>query len=97
MLLTSKDDYPTRPGCDVDGTLYHRVDTTDIPNGYVSLPVTVDDNGVIYKTRMVAGSVGIQLRSSGLTVDASQAYEYGSSFGWVPNGDATHERDGPGV
>ena len=69
--------YATSPGCDIDGTLYHRVDTNDIPEGYVSLPVTVDDNGVIHKSRMVAGSVGIQLRSSGLPVDESQVGNHG--------------------
>ena len=89
--------YPTSPGCDIDGTLYHRVDTNDIPKGYVSLPVTVDDNGVVHKTRMVAGSVGIQLHSSGLPVDESQARIYGPSFAWGPNGDTTYAGGGPGV
>ena len=89
--------YPTRPGCDIDGILYHQVDTNDIPNGYVSLPVTVDDNGVIHKTRMVAGSVGIQLSTSGLPVDDSQAYSYGSSFSWGPNGGTTDTYGGTGV
>ena len=89
--------YPTSPGCDIDGTLYHRVDTNDIPNGYVSLPVTVDDNGVIHKTRMVAGSVGIQLRSSGLPVDESQANMYGPRSAWGSNGDTTYAGGGPGV
>ena len=89
--------YPTSPGCDLDGTFYHRVDTNDIPNGYVSLPVTVDDNGFEYKTRMVAGSVGIQLRSSGLPVDESRALIYGSSFAWGSNGDTTYAGGGPGV
>lgn len=89
--------YPTSPGCNIDGTLYHRVDTNDIPKGYVSLPVTVDDNGVEHKTRMVAGSVGIQLRSSGLPVDESQAHMYGLSFAWGSNGDTTYAGGGPGV
>lgn len=89
--------YPTSPGCDIDGTLYHRVDTNHIPSGYVSLPVTVDDNGVVYKTRMVAGSVGIQLRSSGLPVDESQARIYGPSFAWGTNGDTTYAGGGAGV
>lgn len=48
-----------RAGCDLDGVLYHRVDTDMIPSGFASVPVTVDDNGVIYKTKMVAGSLGI--------------------------------------
>ncbi|KAL8724575.1 MAG: hypothetical protein Q9166_007870 [cf. Caloplaca sp. 2 TL-2023] len=89
--------YPTSPGCNIEGTLYHRVDTNDIPNGYVSVPVTVDDNGHVYKTRMLAGSVGIQLRSSGLPVDDSQACIYGPGFAWGPNGDITYTGGGPGV
>ncbi|KAI1412124.1 hypothetical protein F5Y13DRAFT_47664 [Hypoxylon sp. FL1857] len=53
------------PGCDLDGVLFHRVNTEDIPNSFVSVPVTVDDNGKEYRTRMVAGSVGIEVTSSG--------------------------------
>ena len=86
--------YPTSPGCNIDGTLYHRVDTNDIPDGYVSVPVTVDDNGRFCKTRMMAGSVGIQLRRSGLPVDQSQC---GSYFAWGSNGDITYDGGGPGV
>ncbi|KAL8846359.1 MAG: hypothetical protein Q9221_008548 [Calogaya cf. arnoldii] len=87
--------YPTSPGCNIDGTLYHRVDTNDIPNGYVSVPVTVDDYGRIYKTRMLAGSVGIQLRRSGLPVDEPR-YSYGSSFAWRSDGEMTYDGGGPG-
>lgn len=89
--------YPTSPGCNIDGTLYHRVDTNDIPSGYVSVPVTVDDHGRLYKTRMMAGSVGIQLRRSGLPVDQSRGHMYGSSFAWGTNGETTHAGGGPGV
>ncbi|KAL8928973.1 MAG: hypothetical protein Q9208_001416 [Pyrenodesmia sp. 3 TL-2023] len=89
--------YPTSPGCDLDGTLYHRVDTNDIPNGYVSVPVTVDDNGRLYNTRMMAGSVGIQLRRSGLPVDQSRGHMYGPSFAWGSNGETTYAGGGPGV
>ncbi|KAI4189379.1 MAG: hypothetical protein LQ346_005117 [Caloplaca aetnensis] len=88
---------PKTPGCKIDGTLYHRVDTDDIPCGYVSVPVTVDDNGTEYKTRMIAGSVGIQLRSSGLPVDESLVRCYGPGFAWGPNGDTTMAGGGPGV
>jgi hypothetical protein len=40
--------------------LYHRVNTDDIPSGTVSVLVEVDENGVIYHNRVVAGSAGIQ-------------------------------------
>ncbi|KAE8366549.1 hypothetical protein BDV27DRAFT_143537 [Aspergillus caelatus] len=53
-----------RAGCELDGILYHRVDTSDIPCGFASVPVKVNDNGDEYNTRMVAGLVGIQATSS---------------------------------
>lgn len=46
-------------GCDLDGTLYHCIESDKIPDGYASVPVKVDDNGRLYQTRMLAGSVGI--------------------------------------
>jgi hypothetical protein len=65
------DDDLGQQGCNIDGTVYHRVDTSDIPEAYVSVPVTVDDNGVVFKTRMVAGLVGIKVSSSGEKLDIS--------------------------
>ena len=35
---------------------YPLINTNDIPSGLVSVPITVDDNGHIVKTRMLAGS-----------------------------------------
>lgn len=35
---------------------YPVIDTNDIPSGLVSVPITIDDNGVEYKARMVSGS-----------------------------------------
>ncbi|KAL0563550.1 hypothetical protein V5O48_018516 [Marasmius crinis-equi] len=54
-----------RAGCDVDGVLYHRVDTEKIPAGFASVPVTVDDNGHAFETKMVAGLMGIEASSTG--------------------------------
>ncbi|RDW92300.1 hypothetical protein BP5796_01694 [Coleophoma crateriformis] len=54
----------------LDGVKYHRIDTTDIPQGYVSVPVKVVDRGNEYNTHMIAGSVAIDLTSSGDTVEA---------------------------
>jgi hypothetical protein len=65
------DDDLGQQGCNIDGTVYHRVDTSDIPEAYVSVPVTVDDNGIEFKTRMVAGLVGIEVSSSGEKLDNS--------------------------
>ncbi|KAF5606577.1 uncharacterized protein FSUBG_5976 [Fusarium subglutinans] len=39
---------------------YPSVDTNDIPCGYVTVPVEVDDRGTLYSCRMLAGSVGMQ-------------------------------------
>lgn len=42
------------------GNTYPRIDTSDIPVGFVSVPVKVNDNGRELKTSMVAGMVGIE-------------------------------------
>jgi hypothetical protein len=65
-------------GCNLNGTRFHRVDTDDIPQGYVSVPVLVDDNGQKFKTRMVAGSVGIAASRSGEKLDTTNQYN-----GWI--------------
>ena len=68
---------PQRPvtarqaGAELDGVLFHRVDTDCIPAGHASVPVKVDDNGKIYNTKMLAGSVGIMASSSGMRLDRS--------------------------
>ncbi|RDW79917.1 hypothetical protein BP6252_04555 [Coleophoma cylindrospora] len=54
----------------LDGVDYHRIDTDDIPQSYVSVPVKVNDNGNEFDTHMIAGSVAIDLTSSGDTVEA---------------------------
>jgi len=62
-------------GCDLDGTLFHQVDTDKIPDAYVSVPVVVDDNGHEFKTRMVAGLVGIAASSSGEKPDTTNNHK----------------------
>lgn len=49
----------------LDGVRYHGIGSNNIPPGWSKVPVTVDDNGVIIKTEMIAGSVGISCAASG--------------------------------
>lgn len=67
--------YGRRAGCELDGILFHPINTNDIPSGFASVPVTVNDNGAIYETTMVAGSVGVQTTSSGQMLDSGQFYQ----------------------
>ena len=46
---------------DVD---YHWVESNEVPPGYTSVPVKVDDNGDKFEAMMVAGSVGIKASAS---------------------------------
>ena len=48
----------------LDGVEYHWVESDDVPPGYTSVPVKVDDNGYKFEAMMVAGSVGIKASSS---------------------------------
>lgn len=65
-----------RAGCELDGVYFHLVDTKDIPLGSVSVPVTVNNNGVTVKTKMLAGMVGIQATSSGSMLDADRGHTH---------------------
>ncbi len=49
----------------LNGVAYHRVNSQEVPPGYSSVPVTVDDNGEFFDAMMVAGSVGISCTSGG--------------------------------
>ena len=61
--------YGSRGGLELDGVTYHTVDSHDVPPGYSSVPVKVDDNGDVFDSTMVAGSVGINCTSSGDEMD----------------------------
>ena len=56
---------------DLNGASFTPVDTAEIPEGYVSVPVKVNDNGKEYATEMCAGSVGISVTKSGDLLDES--------------------------
>jgi hypothetical protein len=53
------------PVLELDGKKFHCVSTKDVPPGFASVPVEIDDNGIRIHTRMVAGSVGLRVSSSG--------------------------------
>lgn len=66
--LCKRKDIPEDTGRSVlhlDSAIYHTVKTSDIPSGFASVPVLVDDNGTIHRTKMVAGSLGISAVKSG--------------------------------
>ncbi|KAI0017334.1 hypothetical protein F4780DRAFT_612180 [Xylariomycetidae sp. FL0641] len=70
--------------CELAGEIYHRVDTSDIPAAYASVPVRVDDNGREVRTRMVAGSVGVAASSSGDKLDVSRSHAQWIRRGFAP-------------
>ena len=61
--------YESTGGLELDGVTYHRVESNEVPPGYSSVPVKVDDNGDVFDSTMVAGSVGINCTSSGDEMD----------------------------
>lgn len=48
----------------LDETVYHAVEISRIPAGLTSVPLKIDENGNIYETTMVAGSVAIRVSTS---------------------------------
>lgn len=49
----------------LDGVRYHKIDSDEIPSGWVQVPVKIDDSGEMVRSVMVAGSVGMSCSSSG--------------------------------
>lgn len=44
----------------LDDAIYHRIESNEVPPGYSSVPVKVDDNGYEFDATMIAGSVGMR-------------------------------------
>lgn len=78
---------------DFEGVKYHQVDVSDIPTGLASVPVKVNDNGTIYKTKMLAGSFGIQATSSGQKTDPGRNH----ASRWNQNYEPAEGADAPGL
>lgn len=66
--------------------LSRRVNTDDVPSGFASVPVTVDNNGIIYDTVMLAGLIGIQATSNEAMEDGDRGCKNGSRVGYEDNG-----------
>ena len=49
----------------IDGQDFHKVDSNELPSAWVSVPIIVDDNGVQFSGRMVAGCVSLNVTESG--------------------------------
>ncbi|KAJ5165659.1 uncharacterized protein N7500_007489 [Penicillium coprophilum] len=64
----------------LEDALSRRIDTDDVPSGFASVPVTVDDDGIIYETMMLAGLIGIQATSSGVMLDGTRYHNDKNSY-----------------
>jgi hypothetical protein len=49
----------------IDGQVFHRIDSNDVPPAWISVPVMINELGIEYKARMVAGVVGYDVSESG--------------------------------
>ncbi|KAJ5260584.1 hypothetical protein N7478_012189 [Penicillium angulare] len=56
----------------LDDALSRRIDIDDIPSGFASVPVAVNENGASYSTMMVAGLIRTQATPSGPRSDGSK-------------------------
>jgi hypothetical protein len=66
-------------GSQLDGAMYPRICTADIPAGYASVPLKIDDNGEKVEARMVADSVGFRTTSGGQSIaESTGGLELGS-------------------
>ncbi|KIM88942.1 hypothetical protein PILCRDRAFT_813943 [Piloderma croceum F 1598] len=48
----------------LDGIIYHRTDTNDVPSGFAEVDVKLDDNGQKFDTVLTAGLVGARICDS---------------------------------
>ena len=82
-----------RPGCQLVNVLYHKLKRDDIPSGFTSVPVKVDDHGEIYYPNMVARSLAIRAWSSGESLEDSIQYALNEDV--IYNNDTMQEKPLP--
>ncbi|KAL8734023.1 MAG: hypothetical protein Q9166_001784 [cf. Caloplaca sp. 2 TL-2023] len=66
--LSDDEDLPPRKGLEMDGAMYHPIDSAAVPPGYASVPVRLVDDGYdrkVFDTSLTAGSVGMRYTASG--------------------------------
>ena len=70
-LLQKVDDIQISPELtfDLAVALKNQMSIDTIPAGYCTVPLTVNENGTVHYTRMIAGSMGVQVTSSGRELD----------------------------
>jgi hypothetical protein len=66
----------------LDGNTYPVVDMGDVPLGYCTVPVKIDDHGNELMAEMLAGSVGCQWMSSDKEKDGSGASKLDTIQPW---------------
>jgi hypothetical protein len=66
---------------DLDGIMYHYIETTEIPSGYASVPVKLVIANMEKDLEMVVGSVGMKLSRSPL--DDTRLLLYHSTGKWM--------------
>ena len=60
------------PLLSLDGVQYHQVGSDNVPPGYCTVPVLIDDNGHEIPAEMLAGSIGWNCTSSGLETSSGK-------------------------
>lgn len=51
---------------ELDGVRFHRIESDEVPYGFATVPVQIDDNGHVVMAEMLAGSIANEVSSSGL-------------------------------